>query len=117
MNHTKIQGGGIQNGGIQHVPGYGDMGASQVVSTRDVSEFERESQAVEAQIMHLEERFGALRRRLEPVLSQDDSAAKCAGKAEAMVSSPIGSQLRNYSNRIENIGSAIDYVLSKLVLP
>lgn len=82
----------------------------------DVSEFQRESEAVEANLGYLEDLLQVLERRLMPVLAgaviDEDPTKGCS-----MPSSPIGSQLRTYGNRVESVASRISYLLNQLALP
>lgn len=89
---------------------------STAMAALELSEFERESQSVDAQLGYLEERIQVLQRRLQPVISQQDSDA-CASTVCPSPSSAIGSQLRSYSNRIESAAETVNYLLNKLVLP
>lgn len=81
-----------------------------------VSEIERESGAVEAQLGYLEERLQVLERRLMPVLLSPPDTSE-ATKGMPSPSSQIGSQLRCYSNRVESAASRISDLLNQLALP
>jgi hypothetical protein len=83
---------------------------------RTVSEFERESESVAANLNSLEECLQILERRLSPVLAEPAPSAKCAGQTSPP-SSPIGVQLRGYSDRIESAAWRVSHLLGLLALP
>jgi hypothetical protein len=83
----------------------------------EISEFERESQSVEAQLGYLEERIQVLNRRLQPVIAREVTGDAGTDRACPSPSSEVGSQLRGYSNRIESAAETVNYLLNQLVLP
>lgn len=92
------------------------VGSLLTAKAPEVSEIERESGAVEANLGYLEERLTVLERRLMPVLSPSDTGDD-AMKGMPSPSSQIGSQLRGYSNRVESAASRISDLLNHLALP
>lgn len=116
-NHQVGQnGGGYQLSGTGGIPSRQHGASDQKPEVMPVSEIDRETRGVDANLTYLENRLQILQQRLGPVILNMDTAKVGHSPGEPGPSSELGGQLRGYANRAEAVAATVDYLLEHLAL-